>query len=270
MYKWEKADSVPQDLCGVRQILLRLAELNPRKGNKVEYHIISLVPMFIARPRILILSDGTRLRLYPKDKPVVDAKTEAEKDERNYRKFLAGDKFEKDDDHRYPSIDRRDEVRKLFRENAFLFYDSSDRILSDSRLFLTQTYTHFGMCPVGISDIPLGAFVEFWKYFYHNQKDSYWEGDKRIILTPEEGEYISGRDSLITSASGSLGGAHTCTEVFRDGRVKYPSFRAYNELWQVMLTLKSRYPDERLEKCKAYTIEKAIEILKGGDGGHQA
>lgn len=270
LYKREKAGNVPQDLCGARQILLRLAEMNPQKGEKVEYHTISLIPAYVARPRILILSDGTWLWLHPKDKPTVDKRAEAEKDARNYRKFLAGENFEKDDDTLYPSIEREKAIRELFEKNAFLFYDNSDRILSDSRLFLVQTYSSFGMCPVGIQDIPLGAFVEFWRYFHRGQKARYWEGERRIELSREDGEYIAGKDSLITSASGSLGGAHTCTEVFRDGHVKYPSFRSYNEVWQVMWTLKARYRNERLEECKAYTIEEAIEILKGGDDRHQA
>lgn len=63
------------------------------------------------------------------------------------------------------------EMRKLFEENAFLLFENSKRILSDSRMFL---------CPIplknnfiGMKNRTLGVYIEWWMKFEQTRTARY-------------------------------------------------------------------------------------------------
>lgn len=61
----------------------------------------------------------------------------------------------------------KDAYLRIFRENAYLFFDNAAKILSDSRLFLIPIDEYNSM-DMGITNITpqatLGAYVEWWLY----------------------------------------------------------------------------------------------------------
>ena len=149
--------------------------------------------------------------------------------------------------------------RKLFTDNAFLFLDIRERILSDSRMFL---------CPVPVqSDIAytgtrgfnrptLGIYLEWWKYCA-----------AASVLDDNDEEWL-----VYQIAGSPMSGGNRCSLVNPFGETKTEHVSSFINLWPRFIKINCRYDDAK-ERYAAYTLGQVLSILeKEGcmDGDKQA
>lgn len=152
---------------------------------------------------------------------------------------------------RKPLPDRRQEEQyqdRLLYENAFLFLANADKILSDSRLFLAPIGVVNGMAYTGTSGFSkptLGIYIEWWLY----HKEGSFDKDGNPIW------FISGSP---------LSGASACSSVDRKGKLHHRVYspEGFRGSWTTFTDVNNRY-NEAKTKYMAYTLEEAIDILKG-------
>lgn len=141
----------------------------------------------------------------------------------------------------------KDAYLRIFRENAYLFFDNAAKILSDSRLFLIPIDEYNSM-DMGITNITpqatLGAYVEWWLY----QNDLSTDPDGRLIW-----QVCDGLDS---------GSRRVCWSVDRDGQeYDTPLEDEDHQVWQSFADVCNRYSDA-VGKYQAYDLEYAVILLK--------
>lgn len=140
----------------------------------------------------------------------------------------------------------KDAYARIFRENAYLFFDNAAKILSDSRLFLIPIDEDNSM-DMGITNIApratLGAYVEWWLY----QND---------LSTDPEGR-------LIWQVCDSLdSGRRVCWFIDRDGQEYDTQLEDEDhQVWQSFADVCNRYSDA-VGKYQAYDLEYAVILLK--------
>lgn len=139
----------------------------------------------------------------------------------------------------------RDKADRLFYEHAHLFLSNADRILSDSRMFLTPLDIVNGMAYTGPFGTPtLGAYIEWW--LYHRQV-SFDKDDYPIW-------HISGS---------ALTGAHACSSVDLEGKSISAQLKgAFRDVRDSFLQVNRRYKDA-IGRYITFTLQEVIEILKG-------
>ncbi len=142
----------------------------------------------------------------------------------------------------------KDAYARIFRENAYLFFDNAAKILSDSRLFLIPIDEDNSM-DMGITNITpratLGAYVEWWLY----QNDLSTDPEGRLIWQV--------CDSLDTGGSGRV-----CWSIDRDGQeYDTPLEGDDHQVWQSFADVCNRYSDA-VGKYQVYDLEYAVILLK--------
>lgn len=158
---------------------------------------------------------------------------------------------------RKPLPDRREEERYqdcLLHENVFLFLANADKILSDSRLFLAPVGVVNGMAYTGTSGFrrpTLGIYIEWWLH----HKEGSFDRDGNPIW------FISGSP---------LSGASACCSVDRKGKLHHRvySLKGFSGTWSTFTKVNNRY-NEAKTKYMAYSLEEAIDILKGQTDANQ-
>lgn len=189
------------------------------------------------------LIDGTRLECYP---------ILVENEERISSEFSLDTTGEYlSVGRRKPLPDRREEERYQDRqlyENVFLFLANADKILSDSRLFLAPISVVNGMAYTGTSGFrkpTLGIYIEWW---LHHKEGSFDKEGNPIW-------YISGSP---------LSGASACCSIDRKGKLHHRVYsnKGFSGSWRTFTSINNRY-NEAKAKYMAYTLEEAIDILKG-------
>ena len=135
------------------------------------------------------------------------------------------------------------EMRKLFEENVFLLFENSERILSDSRMFL---------CPIplknnfiGMKNRTLGVYIEWWMKFEQTRTASN-DGVQRLVC------WLAG-----SPCTGSNG----CTAVRADGKLESVELHQFHEHWSTFVKINQRYDDAKL-RYQSYTLQQVMEILK--------
>ena len=185
------------------------------------------------------LSDGSRLECYTMNvaKDMATAMPEAS--------LLGMRIWAKSKRNRSCDCDK-DAYARIFRENAYLFFDNAAKILSDSRLFLIPIDEDNSM-DMGITNImpqaTLGAYVEWWLY----QNDLSTDPDGRLIW-----QVCDSLDS----------GSRVCWSVDRDGQeYDTPLEDEDHQVWQSFADVCNRYSDA-VGKYQAYDLEYAVILLK--------
>lgn len=140
---------------------------------------------------------------------------------------------------------KRSQIHKQFYEHVNLFLANKERILSDSRMFLTPVYIDNAMSVTGRSgfqNATLGVYLEWW--LHHT--------DASIDRNGNPIWYISGSP---------LSGSHACSSVDREGR-KYDACLKgrFRDVWESFMEVNKRYSDVK-DKYQAYNLKEVIEML---------
>lgn len=138
-----------------------------------------------------------------------------------------------------------EDTERLFYSNIPLFYNNIERILSDSKLFLTPIAVNNGLAISGrFEQSILGVYIEWWIY------DDY---------ALSVGSY-----PIWKVAASGLSGGHACQAVNEHGEPIKAILRGRtSDTWKSFLAENRRYREAK-KHFKSYSLEKAVEILKYG------
>jgi hypothetical protein len=144
--------------------------------------------------------------------------------------------------------DKSDRMRlELFLRNANRLIEASNKILSDSRIFLTPLPITSGLAYTGTSGFQnptLGIYIEWWK-----NNECAWTLDKSGVKRP------------IYHISGSpLSGTNSCGYVGAEGENCHASIRSFSSVWSSFININTRYVEAK-QRYDAYTLEDVLKIL---------
>ena len=142
---------------------------------------------------------------------------------------------------------------KLFYEHIHLFLANADKILSDSRLFLSPVNVVNGLAYTGTSGFrrpTLGVYIEWWLY----HKDA----------------SIDAKGNPIWFISGSpLSGRNACSTVDRKGKTHRAQLNgSFSAVWGSFAEVNNRY-NEFKGRYMAYDLKEVIDILEGTTDAQQ-
>lgn len=136
---------------------------------------------------------------------------------------------------------------KLFYEHAHIFLANTDKILSDSRLFLTPVNVVNGLAYTGTSGFrkpTLGVYIEWWLY----HKDASIDAKGHPIW------FISGSP---------LSGSNDCSAFDRKGKTHRAQLNSsFSAVWSSFVEVNNRY-NEFKGRYMAYDLQEVIDILEG-------
>lgn len=197
----------------------------------------------------IILMDGRELECYPKETAKGDFVSDEVQLDTTGQYLAVGKKTLP---IKQTGEDKR-QLEKQFIDNAFYLLAHRERILSDSRMFLTPVAVQSGLAYTGTSGFrnpTVGVYLEWW---------ATCDGAMRV---DEDGER-----SLIYHLAGSpLSGMNSCSEVLENGvsrGVKVTSFSSY---WPSFIKVNKRYTDAKHE-CQCYSLQQLLDILHDEDRG---
>lgn len=137
--------------------------------------------------------------------------------------------------------------RDLFLKHAHFFFHNADRILKDSRMFLTPIPTSSHLAYSGTSGFQsptLGIYIEWW---LHCEIDNTHD-DK-------------GRDALTYHIAGSpLTGSNSCSCVYPDGTTAPVLYDHFGTIWKSFVQINQRYAESK-QLYEAYTLQQVLQIL---------
>ena len=143
--------------------------------------------------------------------------------------------------------------RQLFIDNAFYLLAHSERILSDSRMFLCPVAIQNGLAYTGTSGFhgpTLGVYLEWWLLA------------KNAMQTDKKG-----RRSLVYHLAGSpLSGMNKCSAIREDGQQEIVSLSSFSAHWGPFMKLNQRYTEAK-QLYQAYTLQQVLDILHQEDNG---
>ena len=200
------------------------------------------------------LMDGTILTCYPKP-------------EEEMSQEVVADELQLDRTGEYFSIGRRriapkpvvqeeqEELRQLFKDNAFYLLAHRERILQDSRMFLTPIVAHNGLAYTGTSGFhhpTIGIYLEWWSHCLGT-----------MVISD------GGRMSLVYQIAGSpLTGSNSCGQLYERGESAPIRLSSFSKYWQSLMQINTRY-DEAKQIYQAYTLQELLDILHEEDGGEK-
>ena len=142
---------------------------------------------------------------------------------------------------------------KLFYEHAHIFLANTDKILSDSRLFLTPVNVVNGLAYTGTSGFrkpTLGVYIEWWLY----HKDASIDAKGHPIW------FISGSP---------LSGSNACSVVDSKGKTHRAQLNgSFLAVWSSFVEVNNRY-NEFKGRYMAYELREVIDILEGTNDSQQ-
>ena len=139
----------------------------------------------------------------------------------------------------------RTEATELFRQSLSLLWRHRERILSDSRMFLTPIAELNGLAYLGaFPQATLGAYIELWTLC------------DAALITDERGVL-----HFVTRVAGSpLSGGNRCTLVSEEGEVSTRSVRDFSPLWRPFRGLIRRYRKPQAT-AQHYTLTEVLSLL---------
>lgn len=135
--------------------------------------------------------------------------------------------------------------RRIFRENAWLLYENADKILADSRMFLTPVQVHNNLAYFGTNGLKnptVGVYIEWWLHY------------SKISVLP---------DGLIWHFAGSpLSGTNSCGVVTPQNEKMKVHPSPFSDIWRSFIEVNTRYTEAK-HRCEAYTLEELLLLLRG-------
>lgn len=144
--------------------------------------------------------------------------------------------------------ERKMAERKLFTDNAFVFLDNRERILSDSRMFLCPIQVQSGLAYTGTGGFnhpTLGIYLEWWKYC-----------TSASIIEDNDNEWL-----VYQIAGSPLSGGNRCGIVNPFGETKTKQIVPFLSVWPSFIRVNKRY-DEVKGRYDAYNIRQVLSILE--------
>ena len=139
-------------------------------------------------------------------------------------------------------------AQKLFLDNAFLFLDNRERILSDSRMRLAPIPIQSGLAYTGTNGFrnpTLGVYLEFWM----NCPQAAWMDE-------------DGRKHLVYRIAGSpLTGRNSCGIVYEDGTTENVQLPYFSNLWRTFMEI-NRKRNAEMQTNESYSLPMVVEMLK--------
>ena len=196
----------------------------------------------------ITLMDGAVLECYPKEAPQIDFAPDKMKLDETGVYLSVGNKPLKPQPKSTEEIEKQ---KKLFTDNAFYLLAHRERIMKDSRMFLTPVMIQNGLAYTGTSGFhnpTVGIYLEW------------WAACANAMRTDEEGNR-----SLVFHLAGSpLSGANHCAEVYEDGRIEQVQLSYFSSCWKPFMEINTRY-DEAKHIYQAYTLEELLDVLHKED-----
>lgn len=145
----------------------------------------------------------------------------------------------------------QERLQKLFLDNAFKLLEYHERILGDSRMFLTQVPIERGLAYVGgrgFANPTLGVYLEWWLNCPYSSVE-----DK------------DGHKWLIYQLAGSpLTGRNKCGLVDRDGNIKQMDLQTFRPAWEAFVAINRRYKEAK-EKYYGFSLLQTMALLEKED-----
>ena len=146
------------------------------------------------------------------------------------------------------SDEQKEKEESLFLHNAFLFLQHSDRIMSDSRMFLCPIPIQSGLAYSGTSGFnrpTLGVYIEWWL-----------NCESATVYRENQTKWL-----VYLIAGSPLSGGNHCGIVNEEGNKDSESLSGpFSPVWSSFMRINSRY-DEAKSLYQAYTLEEVVEIL---------
>ncbi len=199
------------------------------------------------------LMDGTILTCYPKPEEEMQQTEEVVADELPLE--TTGRHFGMGRRRIAPKPEAKEVLRQLFIDNAFYLLAHRERILQDSRMFLTPIVAHNGLAYTGTSGFhhpTIGIYLEWWSHCLGT-----------MVISD------SGRMSLVYQIAGSpLSGSNSCGQLYESGESAPIQLSGFSKYWQSLMQINTRY-DEAKQIYQAYTLQELLDILHEEDGGEK-
>ena len=138
---------------------------------------------------------------------------------------------------------------KLFLQNAHRLIAESDKIMADSRMFLTPLPIRNGLAYTGTSGMhnpTLGVYIEWWRNY-----ECAWTKDK-----------YSERQPIYYIAGSPLSGSNSCAYVGDDDDGHSVSVYSFSNVWRSFMGVNAHYTEAK-QLYEAYSLEEVIKILFG-------
>ena len=199
------------------------------------------------------LMDGTILTCYPKPEEEMQQTEEVVADELPLE--TTGQHFGMGRRRIAPKPEAKEVLRQFFIDNAFYLLAHRERILQDSRMFLTpvsvQNKLAYTESP-GMDAPTIGVYLEWWSSCLGS-----------MVISD------SGRLSLIYELTGS---PHSklaiCRQLYEDGETEPIHLYYFARYWDSLMEINMRY-NEAKEIYQAYTLQELLDILHEEDGGEK-
>lgn len=163
-------------------------------------------------------------------------------------KYRNAKQKQRDEERRKKAKEEEQRRNAPFVQNAFMFYRNADKILSDSRLFLTPVPVQNEMAYTGTSGFrnpTLGGYVEWWL-------------NCEAPITKD----LEGNDALTWFFAGSpLTGANECRCVYPDGTIQEIHHKYFHTMFRAFKAINDRYTEAK-QRYESYSLEEAIAMLK--------
>ena len=210
------------------------------------------------------LTDGTILTCYPKPEREEQPSNESQPEEEMQQTEVVADELPLETTERHfgmgrrriaPKPEAKEVLRQLFIDNAFYLLAHRERILQDSRMFLTpvsvQNKLAYTESP-GMDAPTIGVYLEWWSSCLGS-----------MVISD------SGRLSLIYELTGS---PHSklaiCRQLYEDGETEPIHLYYFARYWDSLMEINMRY-NEAKEIYQAYTLQELLDILHEEDGGEK-
>ena len=199
------------------------------------------------------LLDGTILTCYPKPEEEMQQTEEVVADELPLE--TTGLHFGMGRRRIAPKPEAKEVLRQFFIDNAFYLLAHRERILRDSRMFLTpvsvQNKLAYTESP-GMDAPTIGVYLEWWSSCLGS-----------MVLSE------SGRLSLIYELTGSPHSKFAiCRQLYEDGETEPIHLYYFARYWESLMKINMRY-NEAKQIYEAYTLQELLDILHEEDGGEK-
>ena len=142
----------------------------------------------------------------------------------------------------------KEEGLELFLDNAFLFLEHKDRILSDKKMFFCPVPIQSGLayCGTGGFEHPtLGVYIEWWLAC-----------DSALVYKDDDTQW------LVYRISGSpLSGCNNCGIVNEEGITDRAAIPSFLPSFTSFTKINNRYKAAK-SQCEAYTLEEVVDVFR--------
>lgn len=195
----------------------------------------------------IILMDGRKLECYPKETPIENFTLDEVRLDTTGQYLFMRNKLRQPE----PTDEEKEQLRKLFIDNAFYLLAHSERILNDSRMFLTPVAVQSGLAYTGTGGFrnpTVGVYIEWWM------------NCAGAMRTNNDGER-----SLVYRLAGSpLSGSNNCSEVLENSESRKVVINSFISCWSSFIKINTRYTEAK-HNYQSYSLQQLLDILHNED-----